>query len=40
MKIRVLGTGEVRQAIATKLVQLGNEVHMGSRRKGNENARN
>ena len=38
MKIGVLGTGMVGQAIATKLVELGHEVTMGSRRAGNENA--
>jgi predicted dinucleotide-binding enzyme len=31
MKIGVLGTGTVGRAIATKLVELGNEVTMGSR---------
>lgn len=38
MKIGVLGTGMVGQAIATKLVELGHEVTMGSRRAGNETA--
>ena len=38
MKIGVLGTGMVGQAIATKLVELGHEVRMGSRTSGNENA--
>ena len=38
MKFGVLGTGMVGQAIATKLVQLGHEVTMGSREAGNENA--
>lgn len=36
MRIGVLGTGEVGQAIATKLVQLGNEVCMGSRTRDNK----
>ncbi|ABW00930.1 NADPH-dependent F420 reductase [Caldivirga maquilingensis] len=40
MRIGVLGTGEVGQAIATKLVELGNEVRMGSRSRDNEAARN
>jgi predicted dinucleotide-binding enzyme len=34
----VLGTGVVGQTIATKLVELGNEVTMGSREPGGENA--
>lgn len=38
MKIGVLGTGMVGQAIATKLAELGHEVTMGSRRAGNETA--
>ena len=38
MKFGVLGTGMVGQAIATKLVQLGHEVTMGSRDAGNEKA--
>ncbi|MGZ5336428.1 MAG: NADPH-dependent F420 reductase [Solirubrobacterales bacterium] len=38
MEIGVLGTGMVGQAIATKLVELGHEVTMGSRQAGNENA--
>ena len=38
MNIGVLGTGLVGQAIATKLVQLGHEVTMGSRTGGNERA--
>ena len=38
MKIGVLGTGMVGKAIATKLVELGHEVRMGSRTSGNENA--
>ncbi|OLB81969.1 MAG: hypothetical protein AUI14_01525 [Actinobacteria bacterium 13_2_20CM_2_71_6] len=37
MRFAVLGTGEVGQAIATKLVQLGHEVKMGSRKADNEN---
>lgn len=38
MKIGVLGTGMVGQAIAGKLAQLGHEVKMGSRTQGNEKA--
>lgn len=38
MKIAVLGTGAVGQAIATKLIQLGHEVKMGSRTSTNEKA--
>jgi 8-hydroxy-5-deazaflavin:NADPH oxidoreductase len=38
MKIGVLGTGMVGNAIATKLVALGHEVCMGSRIAGNEHA--
>jgi predicted dinucleotide-binding enzyme len=38
MKIGVLGTGMVGNAIATKLVGLGHEVMMGSRSAGNERA--
>lgn len=38
MKIAVLGTGMVGQAIGTKLVSLGHEVKMGSRTAGNEKA--
>ncbi len=38
MKIAVLGTGMVGNAIGTKLVQLGHEVVMGSRHRGNEKA--
>jgi predicted dinucleotide-binding enzyme len=38
MKIGVLGTGMVGHAIATRLVQLGHEVMMGSRQAGNEKA--
>jgi len=36
MRIGVLGTGMVGRAIATKLVELGHEVRMGSRTAGNE----
>lgn len=39
MKIGVLGTGMVGQTLATKLVELGHEVRMGSREAGNEKAR-
>ncbi len=38
MKIGVLGTGMVGSAIATKLVELGHDVTMGSRTAGNERA--
>jgi predicted dinucleotide-binding enzyme len=38
MRVGVLGTGMVGTAIATKLVQLGHEVTMGSRTRGNERA--
>ena len=38
MNIGVLGTGMVGQTIATKLVQVGHEVTMGSRTGGNERA--
>jgi len=38
MKIGVLGTGMVGQAIAGKLAALGHEVKMGAREAGNEKA--
>jgi 8-hydroxy-5-deazaflavin:NADPH oxidoreductase len=38
MKLGVLGTGTVGTRIATKLVDLGHEVRMGSRQAGNEKA--
>ncbi len=38
MKIGVLGTGMVGEAIGTKLIQLGHEVKMGSRTANNEKA--
>jgi predicted dinucleotide-binding enzyme len=38
MKIGVLGTGSVGRTLATKLVELGHEVKMGSRSAGNEAA--
>ena len=38
MRIGVLGTGTVGQALAAKLVELGHEVKMGSRQAGNEKA--
>lgn len=38
MKIGVLGTGMVGQAIGTKLVQLGHDVKMGARSATNEKA--
>ena len=38
MKIAVLGTGMVGNAIASKLVSLGHDVKMGSRTANNEKA--
>jgi predicted dinucleotide-binding enzyme len=38
MKIGILGTGVVGNALGTKLVQVGNEVTMGSRGANNEAA--
>lgn len=38
MKVGVLGTGMVGQALASKLVSLGHDVVMGSRHAGNEKA--
>jgi predicted dinucleotide-binding enzyme len=38
VKIGILGTGMVGKTIASKLVELGHEVRMGSRAAGNENA--
>jgi 8-hydroxy-5-deazaflavin:NADPH oxidoreductase len=38
MKIAVLGTGQVGDTIASKLVSLGHEVKMGSRTSNNEKA--
>jgi predicted dinucleotide-binding enzyme len=38
MKIGILGTGMVGNALGTKLVQIGNEVAMGSRKANNETA--
>ena len=38
MRVGVLGTGVVGQTIATKLVELGDEVTMGARDAGNEKA--
>lgn len=38
MKIGILGTGMVGDAIGTKLIQLGHEVKMGSRSANNEKA--
>ncbi len=38
MKIGVLGTGMVGDALATKLVSLGHDVMMGAREKANEKA--
>lgn len=39
MRIGVLGTGMVGQAIGSRLTQLGHDVRMGSREVGNEKAR-
>src|SRR5215472_10156849 len=39
MKIGILGTGMVGNALGTKLVQKGHEVTMGSRNASNETAR-
>jgi predicted dinucleotide-binding enzyme len=38
MKIGILGTGMVGNAIGSKLIQLGHEVKMGSRTSGNQKA--
>jgi 8-hydroxy-5-deazaflavin:NADPH oxidoreductase len=38
MRLGVLGTGTVGRTLATKLVELGHEVKMGSRQAGNEAA--
>jgi len=38
MRIGILGTGMVGQAIGSKLIQLGHEVKMGSRTVDNEKA--
>ncbi|MEM1235944.1 MAG: NAD(P)-binding domain-containing protein [Pseudomonadota bacterium] len=38
MKIAVMGTGMVGQALATKLAALGHDVMMGARESGNEKA--
>lgn len=38
MKIGILGTGMVGEALGTKLAQLGHQVKMGSRTANNENA--
>jgi hypothetical protein len=38
MRVGVLGTGMVGQAIGGRLVELGHEVRMGSRQAGNEKA--
>ena len=38
MRIGVLGTGTVGRRIATKLVEIGHEVRMGSRDAANESA--
>ena len=39
MRVAVLGTGQVGNTLATKLVELGHEVRMGSRDAANEKAR-
>ena len=39
MRIGILGTGVVGQTIGTKLVSLGHEVRLGSRKAGNEKAK-
>ncbi len=38
MRIGVLGTGTVGETVASKLVEIGHEVKMGSREDGNEKA--
>jgi len=38
MRIGVLGTGVVGKTVATKLIEVGHEVKMGSREAGGENA--
>ena len=38
MRIGVMGTGMVGKAIATRLVELGHDVRMGSRSASNEAA--
>ena len=38
MRVGVLGTGTVGETVASKLVEVGNEVRMGSREAGNEKA--
>src|SRR2546429_9833076 len=38
MKIGILGTGMVGEALGTKLAQLGHQVKMGSRTANNESA--
>ncbi len=40
MKIAILGTGMVGNALGTKLVQVGHEVTMGSRSANNAAAQN
>ena len=39
MRIGILGTGVVGKTLATKLVKLGHEVRMGSRKAGNDKAK-
>jgi hypothetical protein len=38
MRIGILGTGDVGQAVGARLVELGHEVRLGSRAAGNERA--
>ena len=39
MRVGILGTGTVGKTLATKLVKLGNDVRMGSRKPGGEKAK-
>ena len=39
MRVGILGTGTVGKTLATKLVKLGNDVRMGSRKSGGEKAK-
>ncbi len=39
MRIGILGTGVVGKTLGTKLVQLGHDVRMGSRKAGNDKAK-
>jgi 8-hydroxy-5-deazaflavin:NADPH oxidoreductase len=38
MRVGVLGTGNVGQTLASKLISLGEQVMMGARQSGNEKA--